>query len=63
VVTLAEGLGGGLPIGACLCGEELKDVLSAGMHGSTFGGIRSSVRAAGSYVRTVMHVRPCGGGR
>lgn len=38
VVTLAKGLGGGLPIGACLCGEELKDVLSAGMHGSTFGG-------------------------
>lgn len=38
VVTLAKGLGGGLPIGACLCGEELKDVMSAGMHGSTFGG-------------------------
>ena len=38
VVTLAKGLGGGLPIGACLCSEELKDVMSAGMHGSTFGG-------------------------
>ena len=38
VVTLAKGLGGGLPIGACLCADKYKDVLSAGMHGSTFGG-------------------------
>ena len=38
VVTLAKGLGGGLPIGACLCTEELGGVMSAGMHGSTFGG-------------------------
>ena len=37
VVTLAKGLGGGLPIGACLCTEELGGVMSAGMHGSTFG--------------------------
>lgn len=38
VVTLAKGLGGGLPIGACLVSEKLKDVLMPGMHGSTFGG-------------------------
>ncbi|MBE6831345.1 MAG: aspartate aminotransferase family protein [Ruminococcaceae bacterium] len=38
IVTSAKGLGGGLPIGACLCGERLKDVLGPGMHGSTFGG-------------------------
>ncbi len=38
VVTLAKGLGGGLPIGACLCREGLEDVMGAGMHGSTFGG-------------------------
>ncbi len=38
VVTLAKGLGGGLPIGACLCTERLGTVMSAGMHGSTFGG-------------------------
>lgn len=31
VVTLAKGLGGGLPIGACLCTEELGGVMSAGM--------------------------------
>ena len=38
VVTSAKGLGGGLPIGACLCSEALADVLNGGMHGSTFGG-------------------------
>ena len=38
VVTLAKGLGGGLPIGACLCTEALGKVMSAGKHGSTFGG-------------------------
>ena len=38
VITLAKGLGGGLPIGACLCKKELSGVMGAGTHGSTFGG-------------------------
>lgn len=38
VITSAKGLGGGLPIGACLCIERLGNVMDAGMHGSTFGG-------------------------
>jgi acetylornithine/N-succinyldiaminopimelate aminotransferase len=38
VVTLAKGLGGGLPIGAVLFGEKTKDTLGFGDHGSTFGG-------------------------
>ena len=38
IVTTAKGLGGGLPIGATMLGEKVKDVLQAGMHGSTFGG-------------------------
>ena len=37
-MTLAKGLGGGLPIGALVIGERLKDVLSPGDHGSTFAG-------------------------
>ena len=49
VVTLAKGLGGGLPIGACLCTEPFADVMSAGMHGSTFGG-NPVVCAGASYV-------------
>ncbi len=38
VVTTAKGLGGGLPLGACLIGEKAADVLGPGDHGSTFGG-------------------------
>lgn len=38
IVTTAKGLGGGLPIGACLMGEKVKDTLTPGTHGSTFGG-------------------------
>lgn len=38
IITLAKGLGGGLPIGAVLFGEKTKDTLAGGDHGSTFGG-------------------------
>ena len=38
VVSTAKGLGGGLPLGACLLGEKVQSVLGAGDHGSTFGG-------------------------
>ena len=46
IVSTAKGLGGGLPIGACLLGEKVKDVLTAGSHGSTFGG--NPIAAAGA---------------
>lgn len=49
VVTLAKGLGGGLPIGACLCSEKLRDVMGPGTHGSTFGG-NPVACAAGRYM-------------
>ena len=38
VLTLAKGLGGGLPIGACIGLGQFGDVLGKGDHGSTFGG-------------------------
>ncbi len=38
IVTTAKGLGGGLPIGACLIGEKAENILGRGDHGSTFGG-------------------------
>ena len=38
IVSTAKGLGGGLPIGACLMGEKVQDVLKPGDHGSTYGG-------------------------
>ncbi len=38
VITLAKGLGGGLPIGATLAFGQAADLLTPGQHGSTFGG-------------------------
>jgi len=38
IVSTAKGLGGGLPLGACMLGEKLADVYTPGTHGSTFGG-------------------------
>lgn len=38
IMTLAKGLGGGMPIGACLAKESVAAVFTAGSHASTFGG-------------------------
>ncbi len=38
VVTTAKGLGGGLPIGACMMNAKCESVLGFGDHGSTYGG-------------------------
>lgn len=38
LVTSAKGIGNGLPMGACLCTEKCANVLTAGTHGTTFGG-------------------------
>jgi len=46
IVSTAKGLAGGLPMGAVLFGEKVKDVVTAGSHGSTFGG--NPVAAAGA---------------
>ena len=37
VVSTAKGLGGGLPIGATMLGEKVKDIFTPGLNGSTFG--------------------------
>ncbi len=49
VITLAKGLGGGLPIGAALMSDTVDEVLGYGDHGSTFGGNPVSC-AGGQYV-------------
>ncbi|MFB0920323.1 MAG: acetylornithine/succinylornithine family transaminase [Oscillospiraceae bacterium] len=46
IVTTAKGLGGGLPLGCAMLGEKVKDTMTAGTHGSTFGG--NPVCAAGA---------------
>jgi acetylornithine/N-succinyldiaminopimelate aminotransferase len=51
-LALAKGLGGGFPIGAMLCREELAAALPPGTHGTTFGGNPLASAAA----RTVLRV-------
>lgn len=46
IITTAKGLAGGLPFGATLMGDRVKDTLTYGTHGSTFGG--NPVCAAGA---------------
>jgi acetylornithine/N-succinyldiaminopimelate aminotransferase len=53
VVTLAKGLGGGLPIGACMAGGAAATALQAGDHGSTFGGNPISGAAALAVLDTI----------
>ena len=38
ITTLAKGIAGGIPMGACLVGEKCENVFTPGTHGSTFGG-------------------------
>jgi acetylornithine aminotransferase len=53
VVTLAKGLGGGLPIGAVLAVGPAAELLTPGLHGSTFGGNPVCTAAALAVVRTL----------
>ena len=46
VVTLAKGLGGGVPIGACLAAGKAAGLFAPGNHGSTFGGNQLATTAA-----------------
>lgn len=46
IVSTAKGLAGGLPMGAVLFGEKVRDTVTPGTHGSTFGG--NPVCAAGA---------------
>jgi len=52
VMTLAKGLGGGVPIGACLAAPEA-DVFEPGDHGSTFGGNPLACAAALAVLRVI----------
>ena len=53
VVSTAKGLGGGLPIGACMLGERVENTLTPGTHGSTFGGNPAACAGALSILRRV----------
>jgi len=53
VMTLAKGLGNGVPIGACLARGAAAEVLGPGSHGSTFGGNPLAFRAASTVLEVL----------
>jgi acetylornithine/N-succinyldiaminopimelate aminotransferase len=58
LMTLAKGLGGGLPIGACVAAPEFSDVLEPGDHGSTFAGGPVVAAAANAVLDALEDARP-----
>ena len=61
IVTLAKGLGGGLPLGAILLKERIADAIKPGDHGTTMGGNYLSLRLSKVVIKNVLelldHVR------
>lgn len=55
VITLAKGLGGGLPIGACIGIGKAAELFTPGSHGSTFGGNPVSCAAALAVLDVIEH--------
>ncbi|WP_281882995.1 acetylornithine transaminase [Paenibacillus sp. YYML68] len=53
--TLAKGLGSGMPIGALLGKEKLREALAAGSHGTTFGGNYLSTTAGLATLETILN--------
>jgi acetylornithine aminotransferase len=53
IITLAKALGGGLPLGATLAFGEAADLMTAGAHGSTFGGNPIAAAAALAVLDTI----------
>lgn len=53
VVTVAKGLGGGIPIGACIAVGEHGSLLQPGNHGTTFGGNPVAAAAALAVIETI----------
>ncbi|MFC9359080.1 acetylornithine transaminase [Rhodococcus sp. NPDC057014] len=53
VMTLAKGLGGGMPIGACIATGATADLFGPGKHGTTFGGNPVCAAAALAVLRTI----------
>lgn len=59
IVTLAKGLGGGLPLGACIGIGPAADLLKPGQHGTTFGGNPVACAAGLAVLRTIAADRLC----
>ena len=59
VLTLAKGLGNGVPIGACLAHGKAAELFQPGNHGSTFGGNPLTCAAASAVVETITADKLC----
>jgi acetylornithine/N-succinyldiaminopimelate aminotransferase len=63
VMALAKGLGGGFPVGACVATERAAQYMTAGTHGSTFGGNPLAMAAANAVLDIMLadgfHERTC----
>ncbi|HEX9155028.1 MAG TPA: acetylornithine transaminase [Nitrospira sp.] len=57
IMTLAKGLGGGVPIGACLAKDEVAKAFGPGSHASTFGGNPLACAAALAVFRVLLEGR------
>jgi acetylornithine aminotransferase len=55
VLLLAKGLGGGFPIGAMIAFGEYQDLMTKGLHGTTYGGNAVACAAALAVLETVEH--------
>ncbi len=54
IMPVAKGLGGGFPVGACLATEKAARGMTAGAHGSTFGGNPLAMAAAGAVLDVML---------
>ena len=54
IMALAKGLGGGFPVGACLATERAAKYMTAGTHGSTFGGNPLAMAAANAVMDVML---------
>jgi predicted acetylornithine/succinylornithine family transaminase len=54
LVSVGKALGGGVPIGACLCSERIAQAVSPGDHGTTYGGNLLACRAAVFFLEQLM---------
>jgi len=53
IVTMAKGIGGGIPMGACAARAKVAKVFEPGIHGSTFGGSCLAIAAANTVLDTI----------
>ena len=59
IITLAKGLGGGVPIGAFLCNEKVSGAIDYGDHGTTFGGNPFAAAASLATLKVIADERLC----